>query len=393
MKVKRRGASAILVLFMSLGMLVFSGFCIGICQIQLAQSETQMVADCCSISAATILGEETFDEFDTPKKLAIFVAEQNSIFFNRAKLKSSDIILGSSRMNSLTGKMDFIPGGRPRNAVRVNVGLGAGGSMASQKLLFPFLGETDSFAVGNHAITAKLEHDICLVFDRSQSMCHHKNFGERRPHHPAYPPPYKPKASKFFPHPSNSRWAAAVKSVIPLSNALEETPMNERLSIVTFACDRQFSFGGRKIDVKAATSDVEPTIDYARCHETLEGMFDDIPMVNGQTWIHSGINLGADSLFGSGSRPHAFKTMIILTDGAQFVKGDRNNRDHYRAAEAASKRGITIHTVTYGSNSGFRQMQQIAEIGGGEAYFAPDEETLLKIFSSIGSAPPVSLID
>ncbi|MEE2639986.1 MAG: vWA domain-containing protein [Planctomycetota bacterium] len=351
----RKGAGAIMVLVMTVVMLIFSAFCIGICQIQLANSETQMVADCCSISATAILGEEISDNFDTPEKLAHHVAEQNSIFGATASLKNSNISIGSASMNPRTGKMDFKPDGFPKNAVRVDVVLGKKAAMSKQKLLFPFMSNMDSFAVSNSATTAKLEHDICLVFDRSQSMCHHKISGRSRPKHPDHP--FKGHY-RYFPHPRQSRWSAVVNAVIPLKSALEKTPMKERLGIVTFACKRNFTFEGRTIRVKAATEDISLTNNYNRCHDRLKSMHQTIPMVNGQTWIHDGIDRGAETLFGKGSRPHAFKTMIVLSDGAQFVRNQPGSTAHYAAARRVAAQGIRIHAVAFGADKHFPQMKK-----------------------------------
>lgn len=386
----RQGAVTVLVLVLIVAMLILSAFCIGVSQIQLANAEAQMVADCCAMSATAILGEEVDDELNTPQKMGRGVAAASTIGGTTVKIRDEDITPGSARVDR-SGRVAFIPGGTPANAVRARIRLGSGGRRAAEQLLFPVFQNSTSFNVDRVAISAKLEHDICLVFDRSQSMTEHKTHRRPKPHHPKYDPPKSFKES-LFPHPNDSRWAAVVHAVIPLAEALGETPIKEKLAVVTFASDRKFTFHGRKYKTRAATTDARLTTDYGSCHRRLKRMFQTVPMVNGETWIHAGIDEGVRALFGSGSRNFAFKTMVLLTDGAQYVSGGKGKAAHFDAARRAVDRGVTIHTITFGSPDGYAGMKKIAEIGDGKCFYAPNAHALYDIFSDVGVMPPVSLV-
>ena len=378
-----------MILMMLVVMLTFSAFCVSICQIQLIETQTQIAADCSSVSAAIAIDND--DEQRSPEEMAETIASNNTIGFSNVNLSTDDVVRGTARVNTATGKIDFTPGGSPSNAVRVDVRVGnSQPNREPSDLWLPFFLTRKSFDIRRSSVSAKMEHDICLVIDRSQSMCDHKNQGGERPFHPNYLPPLEFWQERFFPHPVDSRWVATIDAVGFFTAALDKTLMEEELGLVTFACDRTYTYKNQTIDVLAATIDVELSKEYDQFRDTLENMFIDLPMVNGQTWIHSGIDSGTEALVAG--RDEAFKTMVVLTDGGQFVQGDPGNTDYVTAAVNAADQGITIHTVTYGSNNGYTQMQEVARIGGGEAYFAPDEATLQEIFASIGAAPPISII-
>jgi Mg-chelatase subunit ChlD len=376
---RQNGALLILLLFMIVAMLALSGFCIGVSQIQLANTEAQIVADCASMSATTMIGEEDnhTGTYNTPLEVAQYIPSKNTVMGSQALIEDRHVQIGRAKMSS-SGKLVFTANASPRNAVKVTVGTGDGFAMQPQSLLFPFQMSMSRFSIQQESISAKLEHDICLVLDRSGSMRSNKGPG-RYPYHPDRTRPYW----FYYPHPTDSRWGAVINAINPLVESLNETPMTEKCSIVTFGSGMSWA------DWSWNTSDtnVEPTTHYENLFSTMQALGESKPM-HGGTHISAGMDRALDLLTGPQSRDFAFKTMVVLTDGNEN-SGSNAEAAAVRAAEA----GVTVHTITFASTLGFSTMQRTAEAGGGSAYWAPDEETLREIFKEIGSAPPVALIE
>lgn len=369
-----------MVLIMIIAMLTLSAFCIGVSQIQLASTEVQIVADCASLSATTMIGEEDnhTGTYNTPTEVAQYVPTRNTIMGVRASVNDSDVVLGNARMGS-NGRMVFTPNRLPQNAVKVSVGLGGSSSMQAQNLLFPFQMSASSFTLRKESISAKLEHDICVVLDRSGSMRWHKQAGRPYPYHPVW----NRFAWWYYSHPTQSRWGAVVNAMNPLVESLEATQMQEQCSVVTFGTSMRWYYWRWN----ASDTNVQPTQDYRNIVSTLEALGESKPM-HGGTQISAGMDRASDILTGPLSRGHAYKTMVVLTDG-----DENSGSNAVRSAQRAADRGITVHTVTFASSSGFRTMQRTALAGGGTAYWAPDEQKLREIFAEIGSAPPVAIIE
>ncbi len=368
----------VMMLFLLVAILTLSGLCIGISQIQLAQTETQIVADCCSISGTTIIGENHTGSLNTPEKMAMGIPVRNTIMGVTAAIQDEDVVLGSARMDS-SGKMTFIANGTPENAVKVTVSLADNAAMKPQSLMFPFQMSLSKFGLEKTSISAKLEHDICVVLDRSGSMRSSKDPGGRYPYHPNRSRNYW----YYYPHPTDSRWGAVVNAINPLIESLNGTPMNEQISVVTFGSSFRWSIW----QWNATDTDVNPTTSYGNIVSTLSAIGEEKPM-HGATEISSGMDRAREILKSSSSRDYAFKTMVVLTDGVWY--GGYNPET---AAQKAADEGITVHTITFASSGGFETMKKTAAAGNGKAYWAPDESALRDIFAEIGAAPPVALIE
>jgi Flp pilus assembly protein TadG len=124
------------------------------------------------------------------------------------------------------------------------------------------------------------------------------------------------------------------------------------------------------------------------------------------TNIGAGLNQGLTELTSSRARSAAAKVIILLTDGKPNVGSGSMSPEAYtidRATAAANNR-ITIYCVGLGGDADPDLLQQIADIGGGQYFYAdsaPDPITgqpqyvsqLNAIFNELGGKRPVRLID
>ena len=80
--------------------------------------------------------------------------------------------------------------------------------------------------------------------------------------------------------------------------------------------------------------------------------------------------------------------MVLLTDGI-FNRG----RHPKFAAQVAANQGIIIHTITFSDEAEIGAMQEVARIGGGKHFHAPDAASLNRIFREIALTLPVLLTE
>ena len=110
--------------------------------------------------------------------------------------------------------------------------------------------------------------------------------------------------------------------------------------------------------------------------------------VSGWTNIGAGIDNGISVLTSALSRPFAFRTMVLMTDG-------RHNRgpEPIISARRAALENIVIHTVTFSSEADFARMRAVADATGGQHYHAPTAAELERIFREIAATLPVLLTE
>jgi Mg-chelatase subunit ChlD len=117
------------------------------------------------------------------------------------------------------------------------------------------------------------------------------------------------------------------------------------------------------------------------------------------TNIGAGIEQGATTVTGAGSRADARKVMLVLTDGLANASSNALSPADYARdrAQWAADQGITIHTVSFTDSADQVLMQEIADIGSGVHYhvtgYTPAEytEALEDVFVAIAAMLPLGL--
>jgi hypothetical protein len=239
-------------------------------------------------------------------------------------------------------------------------------------LFFGRLLGKDMFEARLASIVVHLDRDVCLVLDRSSSMklsltSTAETMGTGDP--------------RFCeaPHPDDSRWAALVMAVEAFIDALDTTPQEEHLGLVTYASDyTNCGYVNHASDINQYLSG-----DFSDARAAINTISNS--KFNGMTNIAAGIDDGAVVLTHSGTaRAFAGKTMVVFTDGHRT-----DGRQPELAAEDAAALGITIHTVTLGNGANQPAMQAVAEAGEGNHYHAPDAASLMEIFRKIAFSMPI----
>ena len=269
-------------------------------------------------------------------------------------LSDADVVFGHvSRVNEAS-RFDFAPSNLNPTALRVS-------TQQQRTHVFGILAE--NLDVGTAAVAGQIDRDVALVLDRSGSMVYVQDDGT----------PTNWTAGE--PAPSNSRWVKAANGAAGfLSTLANDTPMAEKVSLVTY-------------NGSAAIED-ELTFTYSSLTSSIDAYTQSYE--DGSTNIADGIEKGRQSLIDNGfGRSWAAKTIVVMTDGIHNT-GAITPQD---AATVAAGQGIVIHTITYGDDADQVVMQEVASIGGGQHWHAPNSGQLQQVFQEIADNLPTMLME
>lgn len=377
----RRGAMLPLVALLLTVVIVALVFTVDVAYMQLVDAELRSATD-----AAAKAGTEALSRLQNQNQAvqaAVDVAALNRVAGRPLRLQNSDVTVGNSTQNS-SGVWTFTAGMNPLNSVRIDAQMLAGNTNGSVALLFGGLLGMSSFSPRQTAIATNVEQDVCLVIDRSHSMCFdHSGVNWE------YPPsiPEYPKSLKRAPHNSQSRWAALESGVNTYCTAVGSVAVPPRVALVTFGSEITLSsYEGNytKRTFPAVATDSSFVTDYTPARTAITGRGDDIML--GGTNLSAGMDRATVLLTGSSARPFSEKIMIVMTDG-QWNQG----RDPSLSATDAKAAGITIHTVTFLSGADQSDMIAVAAIGGGKHIHADTATELEEAFRTLAATLPVVL--
>ena len=368
---KRQGAMLVLIAITLIIFVVALVFSIDVAYMQLVRSQLRAAADAAARAGAQTLS--TAQDEKAAVKKAIDIAAENVVAGDGFKLAPEDVEIGKSVVQK-DGSWDFVPGGQPYSAIRVNAERTAGSVAGPVRLLVGGILGRQTFEPRHVATASQVDQDVVLVIDRSGSMAWDLSGRDG-----AYPPGG---AECNDPHATLSRWAAARAAVNEFLNAVAETRPQEQVAIVSFSTD--LSRCG--MNVKAATIDSDLNLDYSKASSAMTNLSNS--PIPGGTNISAGMDLGVKAFKGKNARTFAQKTMIVMTDG--IWNDGRRPADAARDAAAA---GITVHTITFCSKRNEADMRDAARVGGGKHYHAPDAAALKEIYEEIAFTLPIILTE
>lgn len=376
----RRGATLVLVVFISSILLVMAILTIDVAYMQLVRTELRAATDAAAKAGTEVLSRAGSDA--EAKRRAIEVAAKNQVGGTHLQLKNSEIELGRS-VRTPSGAWTFQPGATPSTSMRIHANLN---DSRSPSLLMGRLLGVEDFAPSKTSTSAYAEHDVCLVVDRSHSMCFDLSGNDW-----SYPPgtPRDPDPIAFPPHPTHSRWAYLVRAVESFVETALDCHSTQHVSLVTWGSEITLrSYEGRLTgrSFPATQLDVPLGSDHSSVRNAVRGRSGNVML--GGTNMSAGMNMGISVLTGPSSRAFANKTMVLMTDG-QWNQGI-NPID---VARVAKTHGITIYTVTFLDGSNQSDMEAIADVTGGRHYHASNGAQLINIFEELAKTLPVVITD
>lgn len=374
---KRRGAALILVMGVLVVVIVMAAYCINVAYMQLVRTELRAATDAAARAGAEALSRE--DSTEAAVSAAIAAAAKNKVGSSGLAITESDVRIGKATQDS-KGKWEFAEGATPYSAVRVN------SAQSTPLMMFGVTGR-QSFSPSSVSTAAFSENEICLVVDRSHSMCFDLSGVDWA--YPAGTPIAPPDPVVYPPNPVGSRWAALESGIQEFLDACQTTNATQRISLVTWGSEitlanYEGALTGREFP--ASFLDLPLTTDTTSVMSAITARGADVML--GGTNMSSGIDLGISVLTGPDTHAFASKTMIIMTDGKW--NAGRNPND---AAKDAKKKDITIHTVTFLDTADQTDMKKVAKTAGGKHFHASDKATLESAFRELATHLPVVLTD
>lgn len=398
---QRRGATALLNVVLFGVLFSFALFSINIANIQKHRVSSQVSTDMAARFCTSMLAHDASEE--DIEKIAKDIA--NVSYRGAIDEPGVEIALGSAV--GVGDRFVFTPGATPTNAVRVTEGHS-----------IPAYGPgVVTFPINSKSTSAAIDRDVCLVMDRSGSMNWIDDaWATRAAHQVDENPLFNMPSSQWYknvpgsfnygsdwyrhawfwyhPHPTDSRWAEMIPALYGLADELDATEQQERLSIVSFSTTGAASHFTNEATPKykrwnfdAASIEVQPTENYNAAAQQFENAYQTDKLVAGGTDIGAGIDLAAQ-LLNDTARDHAFKTIIVMTDGQQ-----NSGRMPWEASADAAELDIQVHTVTFGVGADQAAMETTAEDGNGIHLHATDGESLEEVFRELARIRPNVKID
>jgi Flp pilus assembly protein TadG len=354
---RRRGALIVIIAVALPVFVVLAAYMINVAYMELSRTELRLATDFAARAGARTLSR--LGDTAQAEAVALDFASRNSVAGVPLELQATDLEFGSVVRDG-DGLYVFDASSDFPNAMRVNGNRGS--SNSSIGLFFGNALKKKTFTVEIGSVAGQVDRDIAVVLDRSGSMASRSETGDRTTWQSGDPAP------------ANSRWMKCVQGIDTFLNALSATPMDEMVSLVTYNQSPYFDF--------------DLTLDYAPIPTAIDVYTQ--AYVEGMTGIGDGIEYGRQTLVERGlGRPWASKTIVVLTDGIH----NAGTLTPAQAAALAAADGVVVHTITYGSDADQVQMQEVASIGNGKHWHAPNQTQLLKAFNEIAASAPTLLME
>jgi Ca-activated chloride channel homolog len=400
---RRRGAVVVFMvagIVMLLAMVMIS---VDVASMQLVRTELRAASD----SAAKAGAEALLRTQNRTKAIeaALAFAELNSVGGKAFKLKSTDVVIGTSAVQT-DGSWAFTAGGAKPNAVRINAQMNAGSASGPVTLAFGKVFKTGPFAPTKTSTASAITQEVALVLDRSASMSFNLDGVDWR----------YPTAGQYDRRPKrNSRWIALEDAVEIYVQEVISSAVPSRVALVTWASDMldanlpvedtsggydDHDNGDGDSDLLDGLADLAlPTLPYSTARLDVGLTTDFVSLLRtlkqrgnhpiyGSTNMAAGIDKGIETLTASTVKPYAQKTMVLMTDG-QWNSG----RHPVDAARNARDKGIVIHVVTFLPGAVSTDAEAVAQTTGGLYIHANTQAELTAAFRKIARTLPVVLTD
>jgi Ca-activated chloride channel homolog len=380
----RRGSMLVMVAVLMVVVMAMVAFTVDVAYMQLVRTELRVANDAAAKAGALALAKSKGDA-NVARDAAIAAAARNRVAGVPMVLKAEDIEVGHSEKQQ-DGTWRFNVNQVPFTALRINGGRTSQSTDGAVKLFFGNFVATTEFQPANTSVASQLEQEVCLVVDRSHSMCFDMSGVDW-----SYPPGTKkfPHPICYPPHPTLSRWGALESSIKQFVQTIKTAKVAPRVSLVTWGSDigtntAEYQLTGRTEIAKCKEKDL--TVDYDTIKSFINGRTNRVML--GGTNMSAGIDEGIEVLTSIHVSPLAQRTMILMSDG-QWNQG----RDPILAAHEAAAQNIVIHTISFLSNGNASTLQQIATITGGKFYASDNKEELEAAFVNIAVSLPIVLTE
>lgn len=359
----RRGSALIMCAGILALFVIFSAYVINLAYIELTTTQLHVAAD--AVARATgrtfiVTGSQA-----QAIKAAETFRQQNRVATKVLESDELEISFGKSVRDGVDGRYNF-SSGTDTNAVRVTVQKSGKSASGALKLLFPTVFSVSELSLKRESVSTQVDVDIALVVDRSGSMAYAAN-------EPAIFPPLPKNAPPGWNFgaaaPSPSRWRDLVLAVDTFAQALNKSPINARLAIVSYST-------GAVVDQGLTDNILSAPATLSKYSTNFH---------SGATDIGAGLQAGGNSLKAgaTGSRTGAVKVIILMTDGIRTA-----GLDPVPIAKKLANDGALIFTITFSSEADQKTMISLAHVGNGRSFHAVNAASLEVAFFEIARQLP-----
>ncbi len=352
---RRNGAALLIVAGIIFASLAIAAYAINVVYIQFTRTELQVVADVASRAACRAL-------VDTGKQNAAYAAAQrlsdaNKVAGKNLQLATGDLEFAVATRYSAANGYTYTQQANPNSVQFKSSFFQRTGN--SIPMLFPSFTSKKSFAPSKNAIATQAELDMIIVLDCSSSML---------------VPPMLPSGNEGllqlpFPPAVTSRWRLAEAGINEMIGALNATPQNEQLGLVTFN--------------NLSLLNVPLSTNYAAVQGgvALQGQL----YLGGLSSLADGLRSAVTLLSNQGSaRPWSSRVILLISDGKEnFGAGALS------VAQSAANAHMMIHTISISSEANIALMEAIADTGYGRHFHADTAVQFADIVGDIGKRLPV----
>lgn len=337
----RRGAMIVLIAVTLVILLIGAMFSVDVAYMHVVRAELRTATDAAARAGAATLARTQTDS--QAVAAAKEFASKNKVASLGLGLADSDIALGGTIPRG--NRFDFVPNGTPLTAVRINGRRDSTSIDGTVPLFFAKAFGVNNFSPTQTATGAANVRDVALVLDVSGSM-----------------------ASRMG---SVTRMQALQNAVNVFLGELTRSSPLAQVSLSVYSTN---------------SAPLVPLTNDFNQIRTMVAAF----RPNGFTAIGLGLQTGIDSLLNDPlARPHAARTVIVMTDG-QHNTGP-SPLVSVRNAVAANQ---TVHTVTFSPDANQSLMRSVASATeGGQHFHANDGTDLSDVFRTIARNLSVILID
>ena len=375
----RQGAMTVLMAIVLVATTVVCLLIVNVAYIEMARTDVQTAADLSAKAAANELGLT-----QDPKRMADIanrVMARHQLTNGRSMHMDTiqQGILSQDRSKdrfSLTNKTTST--GSTQGAIRLVASQPA--AFGTSMVPFPFPGISD-IQIVREASAGRTDVDLVLCIDRSASMAWDQS------NVPFLYPNGTKGLDNYFRPPDKalSRWAALTTAVKTLNSIIDDKriPGQVHIGLVTFASDYRFGLFTSKVATTDQTLSSNPT--------HIVNALDRIgskPII-GDTNISAGLQLvEACRNDGQLRAQTGIKILVVMSDGLR-TEGPSPDADAIKLAE----NGWVIHSISFSEQADKSLMTNLAALGGGTHYHAPNGNALVQAFRDIALSLPGTLIN
>ena len=401
----RNGAVAPLFALLLPVLFLLSGFAINLAYMQLLTTELKIATDAAAHAGGRAMS--IHQTTDAAYHYAHRIAALNRVGGQSLQVPMNEDYMKfglSIRGNNGQGKYEFTQVSKAAidNESARATSISVEGSI-EMPLVFQAIPGIREFAARRRSIATQLDRDIALVLDRSGSMQWYKDlealdkklyklYRLRRIKYSEYR-----NATRYNMYSVNtmkrltgdmqefaydrvynresasrhSRWHFLDLGVDAFLSVLDETDQEEQVSLVTFDsyADLRTSLASDYTEIREIVAEEYPS---------------------GNTAIGRGLQGSLPPIVsGTGARPFAAKTIVVLTDGENNQSPDPEDV----VVDIIANNNVTIHTVTFTTGADQESMARVAALGGGRHYHADEGEDLIGIFEEIANNLPTILTE